>query len=259
MTAKAPTTAAAGSALDYGRRASVSGGREKRSRTTLGSAGRPSPRSNPGAARTFGPSTLSALSGALGVTIDYLVNGNLVPTPMSSISRTSTATTTASRRRWAPSSPPASSARRGLAVTTAANVELLREHLGEDAPRVEFVESADWLTTPAAALESYSSFSDRKLRAGAPWVRVVAEPIWSTRSEPEVRLWTRFESLLNVLFGSSPVTFACLPTTSAPLASEIVRRGAPDPSGHRRPHRHLEMRPLQRPGTPRPRFLGLTR
>ena len=138
------------------------------------------------------PKTLAALSGALGVTIDYLVHGNLVPTPM--LEHLAYFYGDDNHFKATMGSFLAAGLERSegvLAVTTAGNIELLREHLGKDAPRVEFVESADWLTTPAAALESYSSFSDRKLRAGAPWVRVVAEPIWSTRSEPEVRLWTR--------------------------------------------------------------------
>jgi hypothetical protein len=84
------------------------------------------------------------------------------------------------------------------------------------------VESTDWLTTPADALESFRSFGAGKMRAGAPWVRFVAEPIWGTRSEPEVRLWTRFESLVNVLFGSSPVTFVC-PYDERSVAPEIVK------------------------------------
>jgi hypothetical protein len=108
-----------------------------------------------------------------------------------------------------------------IAVTTPTNIELLRDHLGTDAGRVEFVDSTKWLTTPDSALKQFSSFSDAKLGAGAPWVRFVAQPIWKGRSGAEVRLWTRFESLVNVLFGSSPVTFVC-PYDERTLDPEIL-------------------------------------
>ena len=150
------------------------------------------------------------------------VNGNLAPTPM--LQHSAYFYGDDNRYKATMGSFLAAGLERSeavVAVTTAANVELLREHLGEDARSVKFVESTDWLTTPDAALESFSSFTDRKLRGGAPWVRFIAEPIWKTRSEPEVRLWTRFESLLNVLFASSPLTMVC-PYDERSSAPEIV-------------------------------------
>ncbi|HMJ96079.1 MAG TPA: MEDS domain-containing protein [Thermoleophilaceae bacterium] len=156
------------------------------------------------------PTTLSALSGALDVTIDYLVSGALAPTPM--MEHSAYFYDDDDQFKATMGSFLAAGLERAealIAVTTAGNIELLREQLGADARSVEFVESTNWLTTPAAALESFRSFSDGKLRAGAPWVRFVAQPIWKGRSDPEVRLWTRFESLINVLFGASPVTFVC--------------------------------------------------
>jgi transcriptional regulator with XRE-family HTH domain len=168
------------------------------------------------------PSTLAALSGALRVTIDYLVGGTLAPAPM--LEHSAYFYSDDERYKATMGSFLGAGLERSeavIAVTTAGNVELLREHLGKDARGVKFVESTTWLTTPSAALESFRSFSDRRLRAGAPWVRFVAEPIWRGRSDPEVRLWTRFESLLNVLFGSSPVTFVC-PYDERSVPAEIV-------------------------------------
>jgi transcriptional regulator with XRE-family HTH domain len=168
------------------------------------------------------PHTLSALSGALGVTIDYLVNGTLAPTPM--LEHSAYFYGDDNKYRATMGSFLATGLERSeatLAVTTAGNIELLRDYLAKDARSVKFVDSTSWLTTPQAALESFRSFSDTKLRAGAPWVRIVAEPIWATRSEPEVRLWTRFESLINVLFGASPVTMVC-PYDERSAAPEIV-------------------------------------
>jgi hypothetical protein len=100
-----------------------------------------------------------------------------------------------------------------LAVTTSPNIELLREHLGSDARSVEFVD----------ALEATRSFCDAKLECGAPWVRTLGEPMWAGRSDAEVRLWTRYESLFNLLFGAYPLTVAC-PYDERAVAPETVRQ-----------------------------------
>jgi len=96
-----------------------------------------------------------------------------------------------------------------LAVTTGANLELLREYLGKDARSVEFVDASAWYSTPSAALEAYSAFIDAKLKRGAAWVRIVGEPIWAGRSDAEVRVWTDYESLLNLVFSAYPLTLVC--------------------------------------------------
>jgi transcriptional regulator with XRE-family HTH domain len=168
------------------------------------------------------PSTLSALSEALGVTIDYLVSGSPSHAPMLEHSAYLYSADDAYRETMG--SFLAEGLERSeavMAVTTSGNLELLREHLGADAERVELVDATDWFTTPPAALEGFTSFSETRLRGGAPWVRVLAEPIWSPGSESELRLWTRFESLVNVAFGSSPATFVC-PYDVRSVAPEIV-------------------------------------
>jgi hypothetical protein len=110
-----------------------------------------------------------------------------------------------------------------LAVTSGANIELLREHLGKDARSVEFVDASSWYSSPIAALEAYRTFTDAKLEHGAAWVRIIGEPIWSGRSGAEVRDWTRYESLLNLVFASSPLTVVC-PYDERSVAPEIVRQ-----------------------------------
>jgi hypothetical protein len=96
-----------------------------------------------------------------------------------------------------------------LAVTTKPNIALLREQLGADAKHVEFIESKRLLTTPGSALEAFRGFLREKLNGGAPWVRILGEPIWAGRSDAEIRLWTRFESLFNLVFAGSPMTALC--------------------------------------------------
>jgi transcriptional regulator with XRE-family HTH domain len=168
------------------------------------------------------PGTLSALSDALGVTIDYLVKGHPLHAPM--MEHAVYLYNDDDRFKATMGAFLAEGVERGeavAAVTTNGNLELLRERLGGDANNVELVDSADWLTTPPDALEQFRSFADARLRDGARWVRFLAEPIWAARSEQEVRAWTRFESLVNVLLGSWPITLVC-PYDERSVAPEIV-------------------------------------
>jgi hypothetical protein len=110
-----------------------------------------------------------------------------------------------------------------LAATTSANIELLRDHLGSDAERVEFVEREALLTAPGPTLQAFEAFLNAKLEAGAPWVRILGEPIWAGRSDSEIGLWMRFESLFNLVFAASPMTLLC-PYDKRSVPPEIVRQ-----------------------------------
>ena len=110
-----------------------------------------------------------------------------------------------------------------LAVTTSTNMALLRERLGSIAGQVEFAEAAAWYQTPPSALEKYRTFLNARLDAGAPWIRIVGEPVWKGRSESDVRLWTRYESMLNLVFSAAPATILC-PYDTRSLDPEIVRQ-----------------------------------
>jgi transcriptional regulator with XRE-family HTH domain len=170
------------------------------------------------------PSTLAALSRALGVSIDYLVDSGLSRTRMLEHSvfpyrsdEQFKATIGSFLREGIKRSDAI------LVVTTAPNIELLRDYLGEDASNVEFIDSGDFLTTPIAALEAFMAFSEASLARGNHWVRIVGEPRWLERSDAEVLLWTRFESLFNLVFGTSPMTVTC-PYDERTVAAEILRQ-----------------------------------
>jgi hypothetical protein len=96
-----------------------------------------------------------------------------------------------------------------LAVTTPKNVRLLRRQLGADAGEVEFADFASRFESPPSAIAGFRAFGRAALDAGASWVRILAEPIWSGRTASEVRQWTRLESLLNIAFASWPVSLLC--------------------------------------------------
>jgi transcriptional regulator with XRE-family HTH domain len=169
------------------------------------------------------PSTLAALSRPLGVSIDYLVGGTLSRPTLLEHSvfpyRTDDQFGTTMGFFLADGLERSEAT---LAVTTGANIELLREHLGNAARGVEFLDASGFYSTPIAALEAYRAFFEAALDRGAPWVRVVGEPVWAGRSDAEVRVWTRYEALFNLVFAASPLTVVC-PYDERSVAPEIVR------------------------------------
>jgi hypothetical protein len=176
-----------------------------------------------GRRRNVRPGTLVALSRPLGVSLDYLVRGS--PSSSTMLEHSAFHYRTADQFRTAIGSFLTAGVGRSealLAVTTAANIKLLRDDLGKDAREVKFVDASEWYSTPFAALDAYRTFIDARLKRGVPWIRIVGEPVWSGKSEAEVRLWTRYESLLNLVFSAYPVTIVC-PYHEPSLAPDIVR------------------------------------
>lgn len=168
-------------------------------------------------------SSLSALADALGVTVDYLIGSGAAVAPRPLDHRV---LPYASDEEFLAGAIPflAAGIDRSdglLAVTTAARVGLLRDTLEDGSEHVEFADSMDWYDTPKAASDRYRAFVQQKFGAGAGWVRIVGEPVWSGRSESEVTAWTRYESLLNLTFASLPATFVC-PYDTGSLPAGIV-------------------------------------
>jgi len=96
-----------------------------------------------------------------------------------------------------------------LAVTTETKLDLLRDHVGNAASKVTFIESQAWLRTPASAVVAFRGFIDDATDGGAGWVRILCELIWLGRSEADVTMWIEFEAMLNVTFAPYPVSFLC--------------------------------------------------
>jgi transcriptional regulator with XRE-family HTH domain len=170
------------------------------------------------------PATLSALCDALGVTVDYLLGREGGARPMLEHHALLHASDDEFVQRAGPFlAEGVERSEATLAVTTPARIELLRDRLGAGASEVAFSEARSWYTTPTAALAAYREFIDEKLGSGAGWVRILGEPVWSGRSDAEVALWARYESLLNLEFAALPVTVAC-PYDTAALPPGIVRQ-----------------------------------
>ncbi|MDQ1425458.1 MAG: hypothetical protein QOD72_2956, partial [Acidimicrobiaceae bacterium] len=108
-----------------------------------------------------------------------------------------------------------------LAVTSASQIGLLRDALDDRSAYVEFADSVEWYRSPRAALHQYHDFVKEKFEAGAPWIRVLGEPVWAGRSAAEVDSWTRYESIINLMFASSPVSIMC-PYDAHSLPGDIV-------------------------------------
>lgn len=153
--------------------------------------------------------SLVALADALGVSIDFLVGRSRSVCPLQHRGLTYGADD-----EFVAAMAPflAEGARHGdrlLAVTTAANIDLLRGALGAAADDVDFVDAVEWYLSPAVALDRYRRYVDEGVAKGYPWVRVIGEPVWRGRNAHEVLAWTRYESFINASLSSAPATIVC--------------------------------------------------
>ena len=161
-----------------------------------------------GRRRNARPDTLETLSRALAVTIDYLVHGGQPPTMLNHqvlVYRDDDSFLAATGPFLAAGAERSEAL---LAVTTARNIEVLREWLGKVALRVAFAEAATWYSSPTSAMNAYRAFLERRALS-SPWARIVGEPVWAGRSREEIRAWNQYESLVNFAFGPMPVTVLC--------------------------------------------------
>ncbi|MGH2641341.1 MAG: MEDS domain-containing protein [Actinomycetota bacterium] len=155
-------------------------------------------------------SSLSALADALGVSVDHLIGTAAATTPQPFDHRL---LTYRSDEDFLGTAIPffAEGMEQSeclLAVTTEEKSGLLRDTLGDRSEHVEFANRAQWYQSPETALRGYRTFVKEKFEAGAAWVRVVAEAVWSGDAD-DIAVWTRYESIVNLAFASSPVTFVC--------------------------------------------------
>jgi transcriptional regulator with XRE-family HTH domain len=162
-----------------------------------------------GRRRNARPDTLEALSRALAVTIDYLVHGGQPPTMLIHqvlVYRDDDSFLAAAGPFLAEGAERSEAL---LAVTTARNIAALREWLGKGADQVAFAEAAIWYGSPASAMNAYRAFLDESQVQRSGWMRIVGEPVWAGRSQEEIREWNQYESLVNLAFGSLPVSVLC--------------------------------------------------
>jgi transcriptional regulator with XRE-family HTH domain len=155
--------------------------------------------------------SLVALANALGVSVDYLVGSRATLSPKLFEHRV---LIYGSDDEYLASAVPflvegVARADSLLAVTTSHQSCLLRDALGDIASHVEFRDSSGWYRSPTSTLNDYRAFMKERFERGAPWIRIIGEPVWAGRSEAEVVEWTRYESILNLSFASAPATIMC--------------------------------------------------
>lgn len=156
-------------------------------------------------------SSLVALASALGVSVDYLVGGPATASPPLLDHRV---LTYGSDDEYLAACVPflAEGVERDdcvVAVTDKARVDLLRSGLGSGASRVEFLDAADWYRSLRSAASGYREFLKERFEQGAPWIRIMGEPVWAGWGKEEIVEWFRYEAVINLAFASSPATIVC--------------------------------------------------
>lgn len=154
-------------------------------------------------------SSLVALAKALGVSVDYLVGAAAVsPRLLGHL-----ALIYDSDEQFLAAALPfvvegASRSDGVLVVTAPRRLGLLRDAIG-DVGVVEFIDWSAGYDSPTGALNRYRAFVTERSERGAPWVRILGEPLWAGRTDTEVEEWIRYESMINLSFATLPATIIC--------------------------------------------------
>jgi anti-sigma regulatory factor (Ser/Thr protein kinase) len=95
-----------------------------------------------------------------------------------------------------------------IMVVDARKHELLRDALGADGDRVQFIGCEAHYTRPEAAIADYDTTLRQRVRDGAARVRLFAElpPFEDTH---EYDRWTAYEAIVNRAFAHHPVSIVC--------------------------------------------------
>ena len=97
----------------------------------------------------------------------------------------------------------------------------LREELGADAARVEFLDLAQLGRNPARLIPAWQEWVERNVARGTAF-RGVGEPVWAGRSELEIRECLRHEHLLNTAFAAGAEWRLLCPYDSVNLPPEVI-------------------------------------
>ena len=97
-------------------------------------------------------------------------------------------------------------------------LSLIADALGADARRVEFADMTEMGRNPGRIIPRVQAFVD--LHAGQH-VRYVGEPIWTSRSQAELREATRHEALVNLAFAGVDAEILC-PYDTTRLGQAVI-------------------------------------
>ncbi|WP_327089916.1 MEDS domain-containing protein [Nonomuraea sp. NBC_01738] len=85
--------------------------------------------------------------------------------------------------------------RQVLVSTCETKLGLLAEALGDDAGRIDLRLATSWYAHPPRTLAACHDYTRHRRTL------IIGEPVWTGRSEREVREWIRYESVINAALG----------------------------------------------------------
>jgi anti-sigma regulatory factor (Ser/Thr protein kinase) len=94
-----------------------------------------------------------------------------------------------------------------FAATTAANIDALREELGDLVEQMELQNTTEWQIRPYERLQAFIRMV-AELPPGQS-LRAMGEPVWKG-SDAVKRQWARYESIINLALAEAPMQFICL-------------------------------------------------
>jgi len=176
-------------------------------------------------------STLVALASALGVSVDYLLGSAATMSPLVDHDLV----TYSSDDDYLAAAVPyiRDGIERGdsvLAVTPKRHADLLHDVLEGEAQQVDFLDSSAWYRSLPSAASGYRDYVNERFERGAPWIRIIGEPVWTGRTGTALTEWFRYEALINVSFASSPASVVCTYDT------RVVPDGAMEAALRTHPH-----------------------
>ncbi len=110
-----------------------------------------------------------------------------------------------------------------LVAVVEPRASMLREALGADSERVEFLDMAAVGRNPARIIPAWQDWVDRHAGTGRGF-RGIGEPIWAARSASEIVECQQHEQLLNTAFDDGPGWWLLCPYDVTGLAQSVIDR-----------------------------------
>jgi anti-sigma regulatory factor (Ser/Thr protein kinase) len=108
-----------------------------------------------------------------------------------------------------------------MAALTAAHIDLLRDALGLDANRVEFLDMAVLGANPARIIPAWRRFTAQHAVGRQP-MRGIGEPIWHGRRSVEVAECQLHEALLNMAVDPDTPLWLLCPYDAGALSADVI-------------------------------------
>ena len=90
----------------------------------------------------------------------------------------------------------------------------LRDAVGAGAPGVTWADTRKWHPNSSTRLRAFHEYVTERVADGATRIRLIGEPEWYEARPDLIREWTRYESVLNMVLATLPVSVVCTYDTS---------------------------------------------